>query len=200
TKDQGKSRRRVQQQQGVDRSGSTMKSLRPLLSVCVRYGLIAGGLMVAFFVITYYAGHHPLMIAPYLDFRIVLLGMFVFFALREFRDRFNYGTLHFYQGMMGSYVVVLVACSLGSAGLLIFAALESDFVPDYITEMTAYLQTFSEEDIEAIGKEIFERNLSLLPATHSRMLAISYLGQGLLIGMFVSIIVSVILRKQPKTP
>src|SRR5690606_39593394 len=92
------------------------------------------------------------------------------------------------------------ACSLGSAGLLIFAALESDFVPDYITEMTAYLQTFSEEDIEAIGKEIFERNLSLLPATHSRMLAISYLGQGLLIGKFVSIIVSVILRKQPKTP
>ncbi|MDV3308830.1 MAG: DUF4199 domain-containing protein [Cyclobacteriaceae bacterium] len=177
-----------------------MKSLRPLLFVCLRYGLIAGGLMVAFFIITYYAGHHPLMIAPYLDFRIVLLGMFIFFALREFRERFNYGTLHFFQGMIGSYVVVMVACTVGSLGLLLFASIERNFVSDYITAMTAYLKTFSEEDIEAIGREVFERNLSLLPATHSRMLAISYFGQGLLIGMFVSIIVSVILRKQPKTP
>lgn len=177
-----------------------MKSLKPLLFVCVRYGLIAGGLMVAFFITTYYAGHHPLMIAPYLDFRIVLLGTFIFFALREYRERFNYGTLHFYQGMVGSYVVVVVAGILGSLGLLLFAAIEIDFVPDYVTEMTAYLKTFSPEDIEAIGKDVFERNLSLLPATHSRMLAISYFGQGLLIGMFVSIILSVILRKQPKTP
>ncbi|HLT81598.1 MAG TPA: DUF4199 domain-containing protein [Cyclobacteriaceae bacterium] len=177
-----------------------MKSLKPLLFICVRYSLIAGGLMVLFFVLTYYTGHHPLMIAPFLDFRIVLFGMFIFFALREFRERFNYGTLHFYQGMIGSYVVVLVASVIGSLGLLVFAAIEKDFVPDYITEMTAYLNTFAPEDIEAIGKDVFERNLSLLPATHSRMLAISYFGQGLLIGMFVSIIVSVILRKQPKTP
>src|SRR5690606_40385607 len=76
-----------------------MKSLKPLLFICVRYSLIAGGLMVLFFVLTYYTGHHPLMIAPFLDFRIVLFGMFIFFALREFRERFNYGTLHFYQGI-----------------------------------------------------------------------------------------------------
>jgi hypothetical protein len=177
-----------------------MKSLKPLFLVCARYGLIAGGLMIAFLITTYYAGHHPLMIAPYLDFRIVLLGTFIFFALREFRDRFNLGTLHFFQGMIGGYVVVVVAGVLGSLGLILFAEIEKDFVPDYITAMTAYLKTFSEEDIKAIGKDVFERNLSLLPATHSRMLAISYLGQGLLIGMFVSIIVSVILRKQPKTP
>lgn len=177
-----------------------MKSMRPLLFVCFRYGLIAGGLMVAFLIITYYAGRHPLMIAPYLDFRIVLLGTFVFFALREFRDRFNYGTLHFFQGMIGGYMVVVIAGLLGSLGLMLFAAIETDFVSDYISAMTAYLKTFSEEEIKTIGKDVFERNLSLLPATHSRMLAISYLGQGLLIGMFVSIIVSVILRKQPKTP
>ncbi len=167
---------------------------------CVRYGLIAGGLMIAFFIITYYAGRHPLMIAPYLDFRIVLLGTFIFFALRELRDRFNFGTLHFYQGMIGSYLVVVVAGLVGSLGLLLFAAVETEFVPDYITAMTAYLKTFSEEDIAAIGKDVYERNLSLLPATNSRMLAVSYFGQGLLIGIFVSIILSVILRKQPKTP
>ncbi len=176
-----------------------MKFNNPLLVVCARHGLIAGGLNVVLLVITYYAGRHPLMIAPYLDFRVVLFGTFIFFALREYRDTRNLGTLYFFQGMIGSYVVVFIATVVAAAGLLLFAILEKEFVSSYIGAMTAYLKSFSEADIEVVGKDVYERNLLLLPSTNSRMLAISYFGQGILIGFFVSIILSVILRKQPKT-
>ena len=177
-----------------------MKFNSPLLNVSARHGLIAGILNIILLIITFYVGRHPLMIAPYFDFRIVLFGTFVFFALREFRDTRNLGTLYFFQGMIGSYTVVFTAAIVASLGLLLFAAWEKNFVSSYIEAMTAYLKGFSEEDIGVVGRDVYERNIALLPSTNSRMLAISYFGQGILIGLFVTIILSVILRKQsPKT-
>src|SRR5690606_5535617 len=174
-----------------------MRFNSPLLNVCVRYGLIAGVLNIVLLIITFYVGRHPLMISPYLDFRIVLVGTFVFFALRAFRGTRNRGTLYFGQGMMGSYTVIFIAALVAALGLMLFAALEKEFVAYYVEAMTRYLQDFSPEDIESIGRDVYDRNVSLLPATNSRMLAISYFGQGILIGLFVTIILSVILRKQP---
>lgn len=176
-----------------------MLSKVPLLTVSLRYGFLAGVLASILFVATYYLGQHPLTISPYLDYRIVLYGVFIFFALKEFRDVRRQGVLYFWQGMVGSYLVVFVAAVVSSLGLLLFAALEKNFVPSYIDAMTVYLKGFSEEEIDTIGKTVFDRNLKLLPTTSSKMLAISYFGQGILIGLFLSIVISVILRKQPKT-
>ena len=50
-----------------------------------------------------------------------------------------------------------------------------------------------------MGKEIYERNLAELPTTNISRLTITYFIHGLVIGFFVNIILSVILRRQPKT-
>jgi hypothetical protein len=63
--------------------------------------------------------------------------------------------------------------------------------------MTEYLNSFSEEDINRIGKDVFDSNLSALPATDGKQIGGKYFFQSVLIGFFVSIILSVILRKQP---
>jgi hypothetical protein len=93
--------------------------------------------------------------------------------------------------------VVVVASSIAGLGLWIFGTLELDFVPDYVREMTAYLQKFTEEDLERarIGKETYERNLAELPATNITTLVITHFAQGMMIGFFISLILSVILRK-----
>jgi hypothetical protein len=64
--------------------------------------------------------------------------------------------------------------------------------------MTEYLNGWPEEDIARVGKETFERNLQDLPSTNMGQIATMYLVQSFGIGLFVSIIMSVILRKQPK--
>jgi Protein of unknown function (DUF4199) len=171
----------------------------PLLTISLKHGLTAGLLSVLLLVATYYMGQHPLMISPYFDYRIILFSVFIFFALKEYRDSRNQGVLYFWQGMMGSYLVIAVAGTIGALGLLLFAYLEKDFVPAYIRTMTQYLEAFPQEEIKAIGKEVYDRNLALLPFTTSKLLAISYFGHGILIGLFISIVLSVILRKQPKT-
>lgn len=171
----------------------------PLISVCVRYGLVAGLLALILLVAMYYIGRHPLMISPFLDFRILLFGVFIFFSLKELRDYYQGGALYFWQGILGGLLLVLVASTVASAGLIGFGSLEPALVSSYIDHMTQYLKTFSNEDIERIGKEIYDRNLSHLPATNITKLAMTYFVQGLAIGFFISIILSVIVRRHPKT-
>jgi len=137
-----------------------------LLIISARYGAIAGVLAFILLIVLYHLGPHPLLTSPFLDFRILLFGIFVFFTLKEFRDFNNNGVLHFSQAMFGGLSVVL--------------------------------KSFPKEDISRIGKEIYERNLAALPATNVFDLIQTYFMQGIVIGFFVNIILSVILRRQPK--
>jgi hypothetical protein len=170
----------------------------PLISIAIRNGALTGVLAIVLMMVMYYFGRHPLMIAPFLDFRILLLGIFIFFTLKEFRETHQNGELHFWQGMAGGFIMVMVAATFASVLLWIFTAIESDFIPEYVVRMTEYLKTFPKEDIERIGKEAYQRNLDNLPSTNGKQIAGSYFIQSMVIGFFVTIILSVTLRKQPK--
>lgn len=172
--------------------------LSKLFRISIRYG-VAGGIMAfILLVIMYYTGRHPLAVSPFLDFRILLMGIFIFFSLKEFRDYDQDGTLYFSQAMLGGFVVIFTLSALASILLLAFGSFENDFVVLYIEQVTAYVKGFSKEDIERIGKDIYQRNLDALPSTNISKLAITYFVHGLVIGFFVNIILSVILRRQPK--
>ena len=170
-------------------------NMNALVRVCLRYGVVAGVLTVILMVIMFYLGRHPFLIAPFLDFRILIFGVFLFFSLKEFRDYYQGGVLYFWQGLVGSFIVIVLALVIGSSGLYLFGKFEPQFLDRYISEMTLYLKSFPKENIEQIGKDIYERNLSLLPATNLADLVMTYFVQGIVIGSFVSIILSVIMRK-----
>lgn len=176
-----------------------MKKPSPLISIGIRYGALTGILAIVLLILMYYImNRHPLMVSPFTDFRILLLGVFIFFSLREFRENHQQGALYFWQGMIGSFIMVMVASTIASLLLLAFCSFESTFIPSYVKAMTEYLRTFPAEDIERIGKEVYARNLGQLPATNAKQIAGLYFMQSLMIGFFVSIILSVILRKEPK--
>ncbi|HEY3405980.1 MAG TPA: DUF4199 domain-containing protein [Ohtaekwangia sp.] len=172
--------------------------MKLLLKVSFRYGIVAGFLSIVLLLTLFYLDRHPFMIAPFLDFRILLFGILIFFSLKEFRDYHQDGILYFWQGMIGSAVIVFTALILSSIGLQIFGMAQPDFVTSYVTQATTYLKTIPQETIEQIGKENYERNLKDLSSTNMSMLTITYFIHGIVIGFFVSIILSVILRKQPK--
>jgi uncharacterized membrane-anchored protein YitT (DUF2179 family) len=175
-----------------------MKKRSPLISIGLLWGALAGTLTIVLVIAMYYIGRHPLMVSPFMDFRILLLGVCVFFSLKEFRDGHQQGGLFFWQGMVGSFIMVVVAATIASILLLAFCSFESSFIPSYVEAMTEYLKTFPPEDIARIGKDVYQRNLDQLPATNSKQIASLYFMQSLMIGFFVSIILSVILRKEPK--
>jgi hypothetical protein len=172
--------------------------IKILLRISARYGTVAGILAFSLLVVMYYIGRHPLLTSPFLDFRILLFGIFIFFTLKEFRDYHQQGALYFFQAMLGGLSVVLLATIITSVLLWLFGNWEKEFVVSYVAQFTAYLKTFPKEDIDRIGKEIYERNLEALPATNIFGLTQTYFMQGIIIGFFVNIVLSVILRRQPK--
>ena len=172
---------------------------KKLLLISARYGAVAGILAFVLLVVMYYLGRHPLMTSPFLDFRILLFGIFVFFTLKEFRDYEQEGVLYFSQAMVGGLTVVMVASVVTSLLVYIFGTWEDEFVSEYIAQVTAYLTSFSKDEIDRIGRDVYERNLNALPATNISNLAITYFVHGLMIGFFVNIVLSVISRREPKT-
>lgn len=173
--------------------------IKQLLRISLRYGAVGGVLAFVLLLIMYYLGRHPLVTAPFLDFRILLFGIFIFFALKEFRDYEQDGVLYFAQAMIGGFVVIMIMTTITSVLLQIFGTMEKNFVATYIDQVTTYIKSFSKEEIERVGKEAYERNLKALPSTNISELTITYFVHGMVIGFFVNVILSVILRRQPKT-
>jgi hypothetical protein len=171
--------------------------MKPTFKVPLTYGLIAGVLGAGLSIGLFYIGPHPFLIAPYADFRIILFAVFIFFTLKELRDHHQNGTLYFSQGFVVSFVFVAVYAMVASLVLGIFAALSESFVRDYIIFRGQQMRSLSADIIDRIGKEVYERNLAELPATNAFSLAITYFWQCFILGLFITIIMSVILRRQP---
>jgi hypothetical protein len=165
----------------------------------LKYGLIAGVLGTIMVAGLYYIGRHPFLIPVFFDFRIIFFAVFIFFALKEFRKFHQGGVLYLWQGLLGSSIFVAVFAIVAAAGILIFIKINPDFLHSYIELSLSQLKSLPDDIISRIGKDVYQRNLEILPSTNGFDLATLYFTQSFMIGVFVSIILSVILRSQPKT-
>ena len=94
--------------------------IKKLLRISVRYGTVGGILAFILLLVMFYLGRHPLITSPFLDFRILLFGIFIFFTLKEFRDYEQEGVLYFAQAMIGGFVVIMIMTTITSIMLQIF--------------------------------------------------------------------------------
>jgi hypothetical protein len=171
----------------------------PLVTVCARYGAIAGALCILFLISLFYMGKHPFLVNPFLDFRVPLFGVLIFFALKELRDYYQNGILFFWQGTGGSLIFVAICSSIAAIGIVIFGAIQPLFLADYIAEFTKQINNLPPETVDQIGKDVVALNLKKLPTTTIGDLAGLYIWQSFIMSFFISVIISVILRRQPAT-
>jgi hypothetical protein len=172
--------------------------MNPLIKVSVRYGVLAAVFGCALLCGLYYLGRHPFLIPVYMDFRIILFFVFIFFALREIRDYHQNGILYLWQGIAASFLFTVCYALLSCVTIIVFIHAVPAFLSDYVRLSIQQLERLPPEVIENIGNDVYTRNLKLLPATGASDLALLYLYQSFMISLFISIILSVILRRQPK--
>ena len=171
--------------------------MKTLVKVSLRYGILGGMIGAGLLIGLYYLGRHPFLIPVYRDFRIILFAVFIFFALREIRD-YQDGILYFWQGILTSFLFTAAYSVLATVILVVFMHAVPAFVADYITLTLEILKSFPAGEIERIGKDVYDSNLMNLPATNSFKLGQLHFVQSFMISLFISIILSVILRRQPK--
>lgn len=172
----------------------------PLLGVSLRYGLIGGVLGFGLVLVLYYVGQHPFLTPIFLDFRILLFGVLIFFSLKEVRDYYQQGELYFWQGMIGSFIFTFAYALISSSLMYGFARVQPEFVSSFIRLAIEQTRTFAPEDIERIGRQNYEEGLRSLQSADAYFMASRYFVQSFILSFFISIILSVILRRQPKTP
>jgi hypothetical protein len=171
----------------------------PLLKVPFRYGLLGGVIGSIIIVILYFSGQHPFLLPVIFDFRIVIFAVFIFFSLKELRDYHFKGVLFFWQGMVGSYVFILTSALVSSLFTYCFAEWNSEFLSSYVEKERQQMISYKDQIISGVGADAYNQQLTKLPLTSSWNLASDYFLKSMIIGLFLAILISVFLRKQPKT-
>lgn len=169
-------------------------TLSPLVRIPVKYGLFGGILASVLLLTLFYLGRYPFIPIE----RGLLFAVFIFFAIKEYRDYFGGGYLHFWQGMMGGIVCYLTMSIVAALFLVIWGTVNDAYLTHYIALMMEQLESNRVNLVERVGKEAVELQLEKLPLTTMVDLALDYLLKSLFIGIFLTIIISVILRRQPK--
>jgi hypothetical protein len=175
-----------------------MFSRFPLISVSVRNGALAGVLGFILLVTLFKLGRHPFLIPVFFDFRIMLFASMLFFTLKEFRDYYHSGVLFLWEGMILSLLFTIVFSIVAGFLVWVFASWSEAFVQGYISGALDQLRALPDDVVQQVGKDVFNRELVLVPKTTPFDLAVRYFWQSFVISFFLSIIIAVILRRQPK--
>ena len=169
----------------------------PLIKVSLRYGAIAGFLCSVTVISMYYMGKHPFLVNPFFDFRVPAFSLLLFFSLKEIRDYFREGVLTFFQGLGGSFIFLIAAILVSDIILYIFGSFQPDFVNEYICQLMVQIRNIPPESVDQAGKAAIENSLKEIPLVTMAYLTGLYAWQSVQIGFFISVIISVILRRQP---
>lgn len=165
-----------------------------LISVPLKYGVIAGGLLIVLFLIFYFLDMDPLTNVKVVD--AIVICVFTFFAIKEFRDRYNQRQLHFWQGMTVGIVNYLTIALVSAIFIFIMTSvIDTNMVADYITSRLVILVEDKENLVETMSIETFQSAVNGVKETTSFDLALDDFLKKSIIGLFLTIIISLILRK-----
>jgi hypothetical protein len=174
-----------------------LKTKNPLLFVPFRYGMIGALFNILALVVLYYIGRHPLLLNPFLDARLPLYILIIFAAFKTYKDNYSNGVMHFWQGMTMGFVAYIVMAMGTSLFIYVFSEISaSQFLAEYTRLATGQLVANKALFIETIGESTYNDTLLELPKTRATHLAVDYLLKSMPIGLFLTILLSVIMRNK----
>jgi hypothetical protein len=167
-----------------------------LIRVGLMYGAIGGAVVIVLILGLHFMGRNPLIDIRIVD--VVILAVFLVFSMREFRDRFNNGALHYWQGVSVGMVTYFVTALISAAFILVFVEfVKPDILQGYVTNRLELLDMNKQQLIDTINAEAYEKAVEGVKETTASDLALDDLLKKSFIGLFLTIIIAVILRKKP---
>lgn len=173
---------------------STISLQNKLIAVPLKYGVIGGGLVILLFLVFYFLGGNPLVEIRFVD--ILLLAIFIFFSIKEFKDRYNNKELHFWQGVtIGMIAYFSIAIISAMFILVLTVVIDPDLTTNYIETRIELLNENRETLVESINEQAYMDAVAGVKDTGPVDLAIDDFLKKSIIGLFLTIVIAVILRK-----
>ena len=152
--------------------------------------------MAAPFFVLLKIGEKPLINLNTLILEGMLMFIFLYIGLREYRDKHNDGVLKFWEGMTSGFMIYI---SMALISALIMAAFIFWIDPDYITTYRAEAQDYIQDSITKIEddekREILKKQLTRVSETKASDLVFDSLYKKIMLGLVLTPIGTVILRK-----
>lgn len=169
-----------------------------MFKVTWKYSLLCGVFLIVLYHLSAYFGINPLINIGHLLFDILIFGLFIFFASKEYKSYHNNGILHFWQGMTIGFTVYSLGSLLFAVGLIIYFYFDDLALIKYQEAATGFLNERAEIYQEQFGEEGFTQQLHEIEQITIRDLVFSSTIKKLFAGFFITPVISIILRKQPK--
>jgi len=160
------------------------------------YGAIGGAVVIVLMLGLHFMGRNPLIDIRIVD--VVVLAVFLVFSMREFRDRYNNRTLHYWQGVSIGMITYFVTALISAIFILMFVNfIQPDALQEYIVNRLVLLEQNKQQLIDKINEDAYKKAVDGVKMTTAADLALDDLLKKSFIGLFLTIIIAVILRKKP---
>lgn len=173
--------------------------IRPIVPrIGARYGAVAGVLAVVAYLTFFYLELQPWrnLIAFLVD--IVIVGLFCFISMREFKLEHNRGEFRFYHGMTIGFVAYLSIALIFSLFFAFFINwIEPSFMDTYKIVQLEEMQGMKDmitSRVDENPEDYFNKQLEAISSITKSQLILDVFLKKAIIGLFMTPIFSVILR------
>lgn len=171
----------------------------PLIFVAVKYGLVGSLIAVAAFLGFYFMHQNPLLSSKLLDVAIILI--FLIFSMKEYKDVYNNKEFHFWQGMsIGMINYLIIAFLSGMFIWIMVKFVDPELLKSYIQERIQLIENNKSTIQDTFNEKTFQDALDGVRRTTAFDLALDDFLKNSIIGLFLTIIISVIFRTPTTSP
>ncbi len=160
------------------------------------YGIASGVFLIIIFYLSFRFGTNPFIDFKHLFVDAIIFSLFITFACLEFK-RSQGGVLHFWQGMSIGFFVYAIASLVFMIFLGLYFNFEPELLDNYVSEALKFLEQRSDSYIEEFGEDQYESQVQTIQSITARDLTNTASIKKLIAGLFVTPVISIILRKQP---
>ena len=170
--------------------------MKKYLSPGVAFGFIGGLVGLIAFLTFYYLDHSPLLNLNSFILELMITFLFVFLPIQYVKRSINRGNLRFWEGMTVGFFAYTVMAILTFTYLLVFIEyIDNSALREYIDNSKEYLNNSVVREENMISEEEFERQVLELNDVTSKDLALSALIKKMIMGLLLTPVASIIMRK-----
>jgi len=171
-----------------------------LTKLAIKYGAVTGLFTIIAFMVFYLMGQQPWrnLLSFLLD--VLIIVVFIFLGLKDFKSNVNNGYFRFYHGMTVGFIIYLTTATVFSLFYLIFINWGvPDFIDQYIITAQEDLMARKDMIVTALSEESYQEQFDMLTTTTKSKLLLDVFIKKVMVGLVITPVFSILMRSSTRS-
>lgn len=171
-----------------------MKRNNPLFKIAIKFAALGAILSIFLFLTLHVIDKNPLSNGKMFD--LILFPLIIIFGVKEFKNYWNNKELRFWQGLGIGFTSTFIIAIISANFILGFTKwVDPQLLESYKESRVRLFTENKGQIIESLKEETYNKTLASVNNISSADVALDDFYKKILIGFFVTIIISVVLRR-----